>query len=292
MNDPELYARFNSFQRCISEKIFREFAPSLRWREDGADSILDIGCGTGDTLIKILLPALPKFSHLTGCDISYNMVNYARKHNDHPNVVYDLLDIAGNIDKFLNYDPFDHALSFFCLHWVEKERFAGAMRNIRNLLKANGDCLLTFNFESKILFSVYDDLAQSPKWLPYTKDVKGYASPFYQSADPVQELRETLNSTGFSEYDIAIRNADYLLESFDVLLSKTESLSRNTRQVVNSFHSAGFFRGVSPFMKHIPLSEREHFALDTAVRVISKNREANLKDYQITMNVAVVIARK
>lgn len=220
-NDPDLYAESNSCQILTSRSIFREFFHKLKWGKDGGDSILDIGCGTGDVLIKAILPLLPThFDRLIGCDYSSNMVDHARQHNGHPKIMYTVFDITGDVDDFIaEYGRFDHAISFFCLHWVQNQ--AAAMKNICKLLAPNGDCLLFFILSSN-LFEVYDKMIESSKWSEYVREVKDYASPYYHSSNRMNDLRQFLQSAGFSDFSIEFRTIRHPYRNYEEFISKTQ----------------------------------------------------------------------
>ncbi|XP_037030890.1 juvenile hormone acid O-methyltransferase-like isoform X2 [Bradysia coprophila] len=212
MNDPVLYAKSNSFQKVTTQKILSEYSHLFQWREDG--SMLDIGCGTGDATIESILPLLPtKSNRLIGCDISNEMIDYARKHNSHPNVAFQQLDIGGNIDDFLTkFGPFDHAASFFCLHWVQNQN--AAMENISKLLTADGDCLLVFITWSHN-FHVFLEMSKSPKWSQYMKDVSQFISPYQESISPADDLRVMLQTVGFTDCVIQARESRHLYDNYD-----------------------------------------------------------------------------
>lgn len=125
MNKPNLYHRANGVQRRDAKEILDEHGHLLRWRENDEDSLLDIGCGSGDVLIDFVIPIAPqKRARVLGTDISEQMVRFARKvHSNVDNIFFDTLDIGGDISLFLNkWGCFDHITSFYCLHWVRCQR--------------------------------------------------------------------------------------------------------------------------------------------------------------------------
>lgn len=144
MKDVELYKQTNEMQRRDSKHTIDEFSHLLRWRDDGFDSILDIGFASADIMMDFLLPILPKnFKCLVGVELSDEMVEFARKQYSHPKVSFEKFDIGIDIDKqSFQHEPFDHITSFYCLNRVEDQECA--VRNMYKLLKPGGDILLAF----------------------------------------------------------------------------------------------------------------------------------------------------
>jgi len=84
MNDPELYRKAEILKSDIL-LFLDEYKHMVRWRKDGKDSLLDIGCAGGNFTIDLVHAMLPKtFSRLVGVDISLKMVDYARKKFPNP----------------------------------------------------------------------------------------------------------------------------------------------------------------------------------------------------------------
>ncbi|KAG4070704.1 hypothetical protein HA402_013624 [Bradysia odoriphaga] len=269
MNDPDLYAKSNSFQKVTAQKILSEYSHLFQWRD--FDSMLDIGCGTGDATIESILPLLPtKSNRLIGCDISSEMIDYARKYNCNPNISYQVLDVSGDVDEFvMKFGSFDHVISSFCLHWI-RDQYA-VMKNISKLLTATGDCLLVFITWSPI-YTVHLEMSKSPKWSQYMKDVERFISPYYESISPADDLRVMLQTVGFTDRDIQERESRYLYDNYDDF--------------------ANFVRSINPFVERIPASERKDFVTDLAKRTMLKNKEINGMEYLDVASILVVYARK
>lgn len=121
MNAPvTLYHRSNDVQRQDAKDILDEYSKVIKWRKDGRDSLLDIGCGSGDVMIDFILPIMPKnFSKLMGVDIAEDMVKHAKLLYQRPKISFDKCNIAGDIKAILvdHSEGFDHVTSFYCLHW-------------------------------------------------------------------------------------------------------------------------------------------------------------------------------
>lgn len=215
-----LYQRSNGVQRRDAKQVLDEFAPLFRWRSDGQDSLLDIGCGTGDVTIDYVLPLMPvRFARLVGADVSDGMLAHARATFQRSRISFQKLDIGGKTDGLIGgggEDPFDHITSFYCLHWVQDQR--QAMKNIYKLLAPGGDCLLAFLAQNPI-FEIYKRMATNRKWAPFMMDVQRFISPYQHSASPADDLSKMLYLAGFSEYRVVVREKMFVYDGLDVLKS-------------------------------------------------------------------------
>ncbi|XP_075224343.1 juvenile hormone acid methyltransferase [Lycorma delicatula] len=192
MEHAELYAQSNSNQYKDNEKILQEYKNKLNWVEN--EQILDIGCGTGNTTVDLILPIIPKSASLTGIDISKDMIKFAQKTYKNDKLRFTTLDIAAdNVTEILGNETFNKIFSFYCLHWIPDQRKAA--ENIWKLLKTGGMALIVFIAKSS-LFSLYKWLSEQPKWKEYMLDVNNYAS--YQDVqNPCEIYSELLHATGF-----------------------------------------------------------------------------------------------
>ncbi|KAH6923942.1 hypothetical protein HPB50_009579 [Hyalomma asiaticum] len=110
----------------------------------GTRQFLDVGCGCGKVTVEVLLPNVPEdVERVVGVDVCENMVSHAREHSSHSKVVYEQLDITGDVSGFLDlYGPFDRLYVFNSLNRVKDQ--PTAWRNISKLLKPGGECLLFY----------------------------------------------------------------------------------------------------------------------------------------------------
>lgn len=193
MNDPFIYRQWNPLREHESE-ILKKYSKMIKWRSDGLDSALDIGCAGGDVTNECIVPLLPeKFTRLIGVDISESMVRFANDNFANSKISFDQLDIGVDISEFLSkHEPFDHVFSLLCLHLIPDQKLA--MENIYKLLKPTGDCLLYIIAEQR-LFDMYYDLYG--KWNQYLPKVDNFISPYYHRVNPVEMLTNLLQNAGF-----------------------------------------------------------------------------------------------
>lgn len=110
-------------QRHDAQQLLDEYMHLVRWKQDGGDRVMDIGCGPGDITTQILLPKLPEsLRELVGTDLSPKMIKYAQIHHKHSRVSYDILDIGTKMLPPAYYERFDHIFSIYCLNWVQDQR--------------------------------------------------------------------------------------------------------------------------------------------------------------------------
>jgi juvenile hormone acid methyltransferase len=129
--DPKLYIQTNNLQRRDGEAILAQHSDIFRWKNDGSDSLLDIGCGSSDVTIDFILPMMPKnFSKLVGVDISKLMIQHSKDlyENDHIkfyelDIGADIFNNAHEIEDDLKPNSFNCVTSFYTLHWVINQRY-------------------------------------------------------------------------------------------------------------------------------------------------------------------------
>lgn len=119
-----------------SRQTLEDYASSFKWCANGGDSVLDAGCGPGDVTAEVVLPFLPEnFKRLVGADISIEMVEFCRKTHKHPKLSFEQFNIELELEKqpFSSIEPFDHIVSFYCMHFVQNQKLC--LENLNKLLK-------------------------------------------------------------------------------------------------------------------------------------------------------------
>lgn len=277
MHKAALYQRSNGLQRRDAQQVLDEFSQVLHWRSDGCDSLLDIGCGSGDVTIDFILPIMPlNFSRMVGADLSEQMLLHAREHYPHPKITFDKIDIESDLEKYMrNVEPFDHITSFYCLHWVQNQK--KAIQNIYNLLDAGGDCLLVFLGKNPI-FEIYKELSKNEKWSKYMTDVDRFISPYQYSKNPADDFGSVLFASGFTNYSVEIREKLFIFEGVELLKSQCFIYFMIIFSIFFFFliflnfyfyFSSESVKAVNPFLERMPLHEHDNF-LDDYVNVVTK----------------------
>ncbi|XP_041986379.1 juvenile hormone acid O-methyltransferase [Aricia agestis] len=207
MNDAELYQQGNTLQTRDALLCLQEYAPRIRWAT--ADIVVDIGCGDGSVTTKILKKMLPPDHKLVGCDKSDKMVMFANEHYGRDATSFIVLDIENDLPKGLR-ENFDHAFSFYALHWIKHQK--AAFTNIYDLLAEGGDCLLMFLGHMPV-YDVFRILAQSNKWRTWLKDVDRFISPYHDCKDSEKEIKRMMTDIGFKDVEVKCSERSFLYES-------------------------------------------------------------------------------
>lgn len=205
-------------QRRDAKETIDDNWHKIQWREDGSDSIIEVGCGCGDVGYDYVLPKLPaNFSHYVGVDSSTEMLEYARKNYSHEKMSYEKLDIGMDLDKQqYKHQQYDHVMSFYCLNWVQNQK--QALKNMYNLLKTGGDMLVGILARNPV-YDIYRIMSKDKKWSKYMTNVKQYISPYQYSVNPADDLRKLLASCGFKNIYVNAHDKCYTYEGSEALRS-------------------------------------------------------------------------
>ncbi|XP_063547969.1 juvenile hormone acid O-methyltransferase-like [Cydia strobilella] len=74
---------------------------------------------------------------------------------------------------------------------------------IYNTLKDGGSCLLIFLGRYPI-YDVYRTLARREKWAEHLKHVETFTSPYHDSQDPKNDVRNVMDSIGFKKIEVNV----------------------------------------------------------------------------------------
>lgn len=220
-DNDELYKHVKSPQRRDVREFLEEFGGALNWRSDGEDTLLDVGCGSGDMTTDFILPILPKnFKRLVGVDASKQLIQQAQQQNVQSKVFFEQFDIGVDEQKqSLQHvkKPVDHITALHSFHWVKDHK--QAIQNFYNLLKPNGDCLVLL-VACCAVYEAWEQMAQSSKWSKYMEDVDRFMGRYQHSADPANEFGRLFRDCDFSEYRVEVRENCAVHEDYNALKRK------------------------------------------------------------------------
>jgi len=98
-----------------------------------SDKVLEVGCGTGTTALKLA----PSVAHITSSDVSAKMIEIANAKAQDQNIENVIFLQATPMDLALDDNaPFDAVLAFNILHLLED--LPGALRRIHDTLGSGG----------------------------------------------------------------------------------------------------------------------------------------------------------
>ncbi|KAH9382079.1 hypothetical protein HPB48_000562 [Haemaphysalis longicornis] len=164
---------------------------SVRFRNPSSDHHvhLDVGCGPGNFLQEHLLPRLRPCRRVVAVDNSPYMLEYATRHCLEPEVTFDFMDIEQSDPQRIldTHDSFDRVFSFLTFHYVWD--LPKAYRNVYNLLKDEGECLILY-FTRTAITDVFQRLHEMEEWSAYTPDLKSMFAERYcfNAAVPEEEI--------------------------------------------------------------------------------------------------------
>ncbi|XP_015910904.1 juvenile hormone acid O-methyltransferase [Parasteatoda tepidariorum] len=247
MNDPALYIKSNPFQVRDATQILGIFKKQIS--SDETDIILDIGCGPGDVTTGILKPVIGRFELLLGVDRSKSMVQYARQHCEDEDVLFEELDIAGDVTDFRDdWGTFTKIFSFYCLHWIKD--IEKALSNIEYLMRKGGECLLVFVAQCPV-FEMYEIMAKDDKWKTYMEDVNNFIPKTQNTAQPAFLFSQMLENAGITTINCATMNRSFAFPSTNMLQDCVVA--------------------VNPFIKRIPTQQRDEY-IEECIRTLSAIR--------------------
>ena len=159
------YAQISALQKVMADEALGLIDV------DGAERILDVGCGDGKITAQIAARVPSGF--VVGVDPSVEMIAYANDHWVEPrrlNVRFEVADAR----RLTFQEEFDLVVSFNALHWIPQPEQQKALHAIRSAMKrgATAQLRLVPRGERKSLENILEETRLSPRWAPYYKDFR------------------------------------------------------------------------------------------------------------------------
>ncbi|XP_055691293.1 juvenile hormone acid O-methyltransferase-like [Lutzomyia longipalpis] len=212
---------FKGIRDYYTELFIGKLSELVKWRPNG--SILEVGCGTGDATLKYICPELPEdFSKLVCTDISEEMVEETEKlFAKEPKISSNVLDITRDLQAS-EKNQFDHIISLECLMWVTNQQ--KAFQNLYDFLKPGGSCFLIFVRRTTFCEVIFE-LSARPKWRKFVPKVKEmYPYPYRHDPNPVKTITELMESIGFVNVKVEMRESKFLFRSKEEFLGFVKAL--------------------------------------------------------------------
>ncbi|XP_039964257.1 juvenile hormone acid O-methyltransferase-like [Bactrocera tryoni] len=192
MNQPNEYASTNAtLNRNILELIgqFSEEFRNMKGR------IIDIGCGPGNTTRDILVPCVGREAVIVGADISPEMIEYAKQHYavDDKLSFIELDMQTSELPKNL-IEQFDHAVSFYALHWCKNTQ--KALQNIYKLLRPGGKAII-LTISHNAIYDMYLEQEKDPRFSPYMQGSEKWTPPHQGCAEADEVMKKDLIAAKF-----------------------------------------------------------------------------------------------
>jgi len=169
--NPVLYDRSNYLQVRDGAKMI-EFIKSQFKGRSQIDTLLDIGCGSGNLTEMLYRELKPK--RIVAFDLADAMVYFARNRNvtgmrDPDAIAYYQANACESFESLaeklqLKPSSVDVVTSFYCIHWVPDKR--KTCQNMYRFLKPNGKFYLV-NSVWNDLFPVQHRIIEHNYWRPY-----------------------------------------------------------------------------------------------------------------------------
>ncbi|EEC07694.1 acid methyltransferase, putative [Ixodes scapularis] len=267
-HSPELYARANKGQKHSSRSVLNLFQSAFKKPADINQQFLDVGCGPGDFTKDDLLPQCLPCRKIVATDVSRGMLEFAAKHNTHPMIEYQLLDIGGDTSGFLReHGHFERVYSFHCLHWANQE---AAFSNIASLLKPGGECLLYYPARTPS-FLFWKEIVKVQRWSKYREVVN--------NAIPKTQYME--------DKDALICYAEDLLKAAELTAYTCEVLSVVSPKLMSNPEAMlGSVLSTNPIMPLLAAEEKQEFTeeMDQIIRSATmpkKYTEAQMRTFDV-----------
>ncbi|XP_055693979.1 juvenile hormone acid O-methyltransferase-like [Lutzomyia longipalpis] len=243
------YRTVNKHQRRDAANFLSEFQPLLNWRN--GESFVDIGCGPGDVTHDIIMPLLPRdFTQLVCMDISReNLDRCCEEFRGDDRVSCVEIDMGKRQDS-RRFNPFNHATSLMCLHWIPQQEVAIA--NVCDLLQSGGSFFFTFVADCPNR-KMNKKMIESKKWAKFLHGMDMACNPYCFSRDPVGVIRNTLSNAGFVNIHTELREVIYQWDTREEFLDYIITFSAFLINRIPREHHAEFLEDHVEMGKHYGL---------------------------------------
>ncbi|KAG1681894.1 Juvenile hormone acid O-methyltransferase [Nymphon striatum] len=209
--EPEKYNNWNKMQYSLAKNYFEEFKGALKLPKEHA-MVMDIGCGSGNITNEVLFNILNKnvnLKKIIGTDINEEMIEFANARYLNKKLEFRAMNICTRELPEALEGKFDLVTAFSSFHWFPDQKLA--LKNIRRLLKPNGELFLMFSTES-MLWNTYKRMKENPKWSSYIQNVSTTVDNCLPSSGDYFEFFRaedfSIRSLRFEKHTFRYKNGD------------------------------------------------------------------------------------
>lgn len=186
----------------------------------GRTQHLDVGCGFGGFTRDALIDHIRPCRRVVAIDRSETLINYAREHAFHPDIIYEVSDIEEDDPQLLlnKYGPFDRVYSFLALQCVRDLK--AAYGNMFHLLKDGGECAFV-TLTGSAITDVMFQLSNTEQWKGYVPDPRKLYSERFFLCEPIVEEKvvkmetDALQAVGFELVSCSVYDSMWTLPDLD-----------------------------------------------------------------------------
>jgi ubiquinone/menaquinone biosynthesis C-methylase UbiE len=124
MNKGELYAEISKIHHDDFVESIKIFKDKFKWKSDGSDALLDIGCGDGSVTSYFIAATLSPETKVVAIDKCKDMIENAKKCFENKNLKFSVMNIEEDlVGDLLRPESFNIITSFLAFQYVENLRF-------------------------------------------------------------------------------------------------------------------------------------------------------------------------
>ncbi|KAF5285393.1 hypothetical protein FQR65_LT13245 [Abscondita terminalis] len=206
MHQPENFKVLYNGMKEVTKRILYRHRNKIQWKQNKLATVIDIGTASGQTTKNILYPFIEKnIKMLVGIDLCPNMVQFANDNYSTSKLHFQQGDVQNEefVNKHQNF--FDHAFSFWCLHWIRDKT------NIWKIIQPGGGILLSF-IPSANVFDVFRKVQHSTTWIPY---LENGSHPICVTSEDERQLHTLQGSVERLGFKVNSCESDDTLIKFD-----------------------------------------------------------------------------
>lgn len=193
------YSQNNQLQIRDADEFLSYVVQRMNWTQIEQDVVMDIGCGTGNFVRKMLLPLIPNVKKIVALDILPSMIQFANESNCHEKIEYVVADFRDPFAIKKWTQSISKVVSTFCFNWFQDHR--AAFKNLYQALKPGGEAAILFVLSTP-MWDGYHMYIDNPKWTKYLQNVETGIPDSHFKKHGVPYYKDLLEDIGFNVFFI------------------------------------------------------------------------------------------